>query len=110
VGAKQLSRRIAAIGASLAAIALLLGASQAAADELSDLRGNSELLRQRLDEIQRVQAGAGATDSSSQANGAARPAVSAGSFPRSFLIPGTDTSVSIGGSAGETVRYGIAAR
>jgi hypothetical protein len=35
------------------------------------------------------------------------PPVGAGSFPRSFLIPGTDTSISIGGYSGSGFRVGL---
>ena len=77
--------------ATPAAIALVLstplaiGAHSAYADELADLRANQELLQQRLDQLaQAAPAGPGA-------------ALGVGSFPRSFLIPGTDTSLRIGG-------------
>ncbi len=64
---------------------LAIGAHSAYADELADLRANQELLQQRLDQLaQAAPAGPGA-------------ALGVGSFPRSFLIPGTDTSLRIGG-------------
>src|SRR6266851_6386054 len=64
---------------------LAIGAHAAYADELADLRANQELLQQRLDQLaQAAPAGPGA-------------ALGVGSFPRSFLIPGTDTSLRIGG-------------
>ncbi|HJU14926.1 MAG TPA: porin, partial [Stellaceae bacterium] len=86
-------RKIGALG-GLAAIALLAGLPQAQADELADLRANQQLLQQRLDQL---------------AQAAAAPPPSAdvlkGSFPRSILIPGTDTSLSIGGFIDETLDY-----
>src|SRR6266568_9013308 len=64
---------------------LAIGAHSAYADELADLRANQELLQQRLNQLaQAAPAGPGA-------------ALGVGSFPRSFLIPGTDTSLRIGG-------------
>src|SRR5579864_2162547 len=79
---------VAAIGALTAAVALAT-AIPVKADELSDLRANQEVLQRRLDQLAQV--------------GTAKPqlppgsATIAGSFPRSFLIPGTDTSIQIGG-------------
>ncbi len=58
----------------------------ASADELADLRTNQELLQQRLDQLAQA-----------PAPGAPGAPTMAGSFPRSFLIPGTDTSLRIGG-------------
>ena len=87
------NRAVAALGALTASMALVAGAgasaSTARADELSDLRANQELLQRRLDQLAQV--------------GTAKPSLPpgtaslAGSFPRSFLIPGTDTSIQIGG-------------
>jgi len=61
-------------------------------DELTQLRANQELLQQRLDQLEQI-----------AQVGPERPHLPpgttslAGSFPRSFLIPGTDTSISISG-------------
>jgi hypothetical protein len=86
---------VAALGGLTAAIALLAGAPSAKADELADLRANQELLQQRLDQLS--QAG--------PATGSAG-AIGVGSFPRSFLIPGTETSLRVGGQAvGSVVWY-----
>src|SRR5713226_2498994 len=64
---------------------LAIGVHSVNADELADLRANQELLQQRLDQLaQAAPAGPGA-------------ALGVGSFPRSFLIPGTDTSIRVGG-------------
>src|SRR5579863_3547812 len=86
---KRTIATMAALGGMIAAIALATGMASAAADELSDLRANQEVLQRRLDQLAQV--------------GTAKPqlppgsATIAGSFPRSFLIPGTDTSIQIGG-------------
>ena len=90
------------IGSFGAAIVLLTGLPSAHADELADLRANQELLQRRIDQLaQGAPGGPGAPPPS----GPGSP-VLAGSFPRSFLIPGTDTSLRIGGQAYATVlRY-----
>jgi len=95
-----------------AAIACVLSAPlaldpyAARADELSDLRANQELLQQRLDQLAqapRIQAPGGVYG----AGGAGPTTVQmmGGSFPRSFLIPGTDTSIRVGGEARMNVLY-----
>jgi hypothetical protein len=75
-----------ALGGAVAAVALLTGLHPAGADELADLEANQKLLQQQIDQL---------------ALGAAPVAAGspslAGSFARSFLIPGTDTSLLIGG-------------
>ena len=86
-----------AVACALAA-PLAIGPSAARADELSDLRANQDLLQQRLDQLSQLQPGATAPS----APGAA---VGAGSFPRSFLIPGTDTSLRIGGFGNARVTW-----
>jgi hypothetical protein len=58
------------------------------ADELSDLRADQQLLQRRVDEL--AQAGP------STGPGPGGP-VMAGSFPRSFTVPGTEVSLRIGG-------------
>jgi hypothetical protein len=83
--------RNAAITAAIACILsapLAIGPYAARADDGTDLQTNPELLR-RLDQLAQV--------------GTAKPqlpagsASFAGSFPRSFLIPGTETSLQVGG-------------
>src|ERR1700738_4843866 len=87
----------AAIGGLTATIALLTGLPTANADELADLRANQELLQRRIDQLAQG-APPGATGGSAPvpAFGAApipgQPIIG-GSFPRSFLVPGTDTSI-----------------
>jgi hypothetical protein len=77
------------IGWSLPVFVLATGLSTTArADELADLRANQELLQRRVDQL--AQAGP------SVGPGPGGP-VMAGSFPRSFVIPGTEVSLRIGG-------------
>src|SRR5579872_1772831 len=94
---------IAALSGSAAALAMLTGMSGARAD---DMQINQQLLNTRIDQLAAVglQPGAGAVFSVDQnpANGAA---VTAGSFPRSILIPGTDTSIKIYGQITEILDY-----
>jgi DcaP outer membrane protein/Porin subfamily len=101
----------AAIGGIAATLSLLLGPSTARADELADLRANQELLQQRIDQLSQAPVGAvpfpgqyvpGYGPPSGPA-GPNQPVVS-GSFPRSFLIPGTDTSLRIGGFANVVIQ------
>ncbi|HZT87329.1 MAG TPA: DcaP family trimeric outer membrane transporter [Stellaceae bacterium] len=94
-----------------AAVALLTGMSAARADELADLRANQQLLQQRVDQLAQATAPSAVPQvpGGLYGGGPANPAASApslgGSFPRSFLIPGTDTSIRIGGQITEVVDY-----
>jgi len=72
----------AALGGLAAAFVLLMGLPGARADELADLRANQELLQRRVEQL---------------ALGAPEPVRPgspslAGSYPRSFLIPGNAAS------------------
>src|SRR6266446_7685148 len=78
-----------AIGWSLPVFALATGLSVARADELADLRANQELLQKRVDQLAQV-------PPPPPGGGPGGP-VLAGSFPRSFVIPGTEVSLRIGG-------------
>jgi Porin subfamily len=92
---------VGAIGGLGAAIVLLTALPSARGDELADLRANQELLQKRIDQLAQAPQGV----PSGQAPAASGPGlpVVGGSFPRSFLIPGTDTSLRIGGQAYGTV-------
>jgi len=81
-----------AIGLSLPVFALAVGMTTARADELSDLRANQELLQRRIDQLAQV------PPPPPPGAGPGGP-VMAGSFPRSFVIPGTEVSLRIGGQA-----------
>jgi DcaP outer membrane protein len=87
---KRTIATLAALGGFTAALTLMSGLPGARADELSELRANNQLLQQRLDQL-----AAAATAAPVQPGTASL----AGSFPRSFLIPGTDTSIAISGFA-----------
>jgi hypothetical protein len=98
---------IAAIGGVTATVGLLTALPPAKADELADLKANQELLQRRIEQLaQAVPRGGGAAGravyGTEPAPGAA---LVGGSFPRSFLIPGTDTSLRIGGIATWVFNY-----
>jgi DcaP outer membrane protein/Porin subfamily len=109
---KMATGAFAVIGGLSAALALLTGLPAASADELADLRANQELLQQRIDQLS--QAAPGSVPIPGQyvpgygpptgPSGPNQPVVS-GSFPRSFLVPGTDTSLRIGGFANGSVLH-----
>src|SRR6185437_6082747 len=88
-----------------AVVALLSGAPSAQADELTDLRANNQLLQQRLDQLAQAPVVPGNPYGVGAANPAATTGATGGSFPRSFLIPGTDTSIRIGGEIREVLDY-----
>ena len=94
---------IALLGGSTAALAMLTGLAGARAD---DLKVNQQLLSERLDQLAAVglQPGAGAYLGTDQGPAAGAP-VSGGSFPRSILIPGTETSLKIYGQISEVMDY-----
>jgi hypothetical protein len=100
---KWTSATVAALGGMTAAIALFSGLSTARADELGDLRANQDLLQRRIDQL------AQATPTGGVAAPIGGPGVgvpmAGGSFPRSFLIPGTDTSIRVGGEVTEVLDY-----
>jgi len=87
------------IGWTLPAFVLATGLSSARADELSDLRANQELLQRRVDQL--AQAGPAAFP----APGGPGGPVLAGSFPRSFVIPGTEVSLRVGGQGVGSVTW-----
>ena len=89
---------VAAIGGSAVGLVLLTGLPAAKADDLADLRVNLELLQRRIDQLAQASPGPYVPSTPATAAGPGQP-VLAGSFPRSFLIRGTDTSLRIGGIA-----------
>src|SRR5882672_4550331 len=96
---------VAATGGITAAIAMLTGLPSARADEVSDLRANQELLQRRIDQLaQSSNIGTGSYISVNPNPAAGQPA-GAGSFPRSFLIPGTETSLRLGGQLSTSAIY-----
>ena len=95
---KRRSGFVPVIGWPLPVFVLATGLSTtASADELADLRANQELLQRRVDQL--AQAGP------SVGPGPGGPVMS-GSFPRSFVIPGTEVSLRVGGQGvGSVVWY-----
>ena len=85
---KRTIATMAALGGFTAAIALLSGLPAAKADELADLRANQDLLQQRIDQLAQIPGPGGAYPGGPPAPTAGAGTVG-GSFPRSFLIPGT---------------------
>jgi hypothetical protein len=92
-----------AIGWTLPILMLSTGLSVARADELADLRANQELLQRRIDQLAQVPPPA-------PPRGGPGGPVLAGSFPRSFLIPGTEVSLRIGGQGVGTVLWYLKGR
>jgi len=99
---------IAALGGVTAVVALLTGLPSASADELSDAQAKNQLLQQRLDQLAQLPA-VGSPVGGLYPGGPPSPVAGAGivggSFPRSFLIPGTDTSLRVGGEIRENLLY-----
>src|SRR6266478_1079410 len=102
--------RAAALGGLTATIALLTGLPAASADELADLRANQELLQRRIEQLAQrdvsVPRGGGIPGAYGTEPISGQPIIG-GSFPRSFLIPGTDTSIRVGGFVDETLDYWV---
>jgi hypothetical protein len=96
-------RKIARVAAGVGFL-MLVHVGAARADELSDLRAQMATLRQKMDQLAQFAPGTtgGAVYGTKAAPGAG---LVGGSFPRSFLIPGTDTSIRIGGFADEALFY-----
>ena len=89
-------RQAVTAGAAAILIAGLTGPA-ARADELSDMRATNLLLQQKLDQARALN---GDAPASSAPNG---PNSLQGSFPGSFRIPGSETSVRVGGNVTATV-------
>jgi hypothetical protein len=111
---------LAAFAGLVAMTTVLAGSPAARADELADLRANQQLLQQRIDQLAQAQgqplapepgppppltggAGGGYGIGITGAKAAPNAPVAGGSFPRSFLIPGTDTSLRVGGFVDITI-------
>jgi hypothetical protein len=106
---------VAAIGGLTVAIMLLLAglaaATPSSADELSDIRANQQLLKQQLDQLSQPPSPGSAAETPGGGSGERtppdQPPLIGGSFPRSFLIPDTNTSVTVGGSVQQNFGYGM---
>src|SRR5215472_7710764 len=90
----------ATVGCATAALATVAAASGARAD---DLQLNQQLLNSRVDQLAAV--GLAPDQFGVNQYPAAGAPVTAGSFPRSILIPGTDTSIKIYGQIAEILDY-----
>jgi hypothetical protein len=88
--------------ASAFAATAAVASPSASADGLDNLRNDQASIRSRIDQLARPQSQPQAGEQPGQPAGAA---ATPGSFPRSFLIPGTDTSIRIGGSVDGTASY-----
>ncbi len=95
---------VAAIGGLTATVALLTCLPAAKADELADLRANQELLQRRIDQLAQTPTTPRVLLAPTK-GGPTEVQMMGGSFPRSFLIPGTDTSIRVGGFADLTIDY-----
>jgi hypothetical protein len=102
---KRNNGRVAAIGGLTAVATLLTGLPAATADELADLKANQELLQRRIEQLAQGQRPPTAGESVYGTAPVPGAAMLGGSFPRSFLIPGTDTSIRVGGFADLTIDY-----
>jgi len=96
----------AALGGLTAAVALIAAQPAAKADEISDLRANQELLQRRIDQLAQAPS-PGNMYGVGEPPGPSSLQMTGGSFPRSFLIPGTDTSIRLGGQAVLSALYWI---
>lgn len=99
-----------AVIAGLTGVFLLLAAVVGEADELSDLRQNQQTLQKQIDQLPPTDTGAPATPAPTRPDADGAPPVlgqplPGGSFPRSFLITGTNTSIRIGGAVDATGAY-----
>jgi hypothetical protein len=97
---------ITAVTTCTVSAALAIAPFTARSDELSDLQQRNERLQQRLHQLAQAIPGAGGfyTQGAAPAPSAGAGLVG-GSFPRSFLIPGTDTSLRVGGEIRENLLY-----
>jgi len=74
-----------------AAVALLAASGPVAADEIDDLRAQINALQDKVSQLE--------ADQTAQPSVAPAAAVESGSKPKSWLLPGTNTSMAIGGYA-----------
>ena len=89
------------------ALAIFAGLAGVAA---AQLQTNQQLLDQRVEQLAGGQdAGPGINFSIDQNPAAGSPDMP-GSFPRSILLPGTDTSMKVYGEVGEVLGYGFTGR
>src|SRR5271167_2892217 len=85
---------LATLAISTAALAVLIGLSAARAEEL---QVNQQLLNERIDQLAQGLFIGPSIPGSTDPNPAAGALVTGGSYPRSILIPGTETSIKLSG-------------
>jgi hypothetical protein len=90
----------ATLTASLYAAVILACSPAASAGQASNVPADQNAVWSRIDQLAQPQPQPGG-----QPGEPAATAPVPGSFPRSFLIPGTDTSIRIGGSVDGTATY-----
>ena len=95
----------ATIGGLAAIGTLLVSIPETRADDSADLQVNTELVQRRIDQLAQAGSEQLAQVGESGSKPAAGAAVTGGSFPRSFVIPGTDTSLRVGGEVRLSVDY-----
>jgi hypothetical protein len=98
-----MTRQLAALGL-LILIAAGADSSVARADRDQDLRADEALLQARLDGLAQLPS-SGDVYGVGPDNPAAMAQVTGGSFPRSILIPGTETSLRVSGQIAEIAAY-----
>ena len=96
---------LAALAGLTATIALATALPPASADELEDLRVNQELLQRRIEQLAQGTKAYPGVPGALGAQPTPGVPLAGGSFPRSFLIPGTDTSIRVGGFVDITSNY-----
>ncbi len=88
---------------SVAAIGLMASAGSAFADDVSDLRQQINIMQEKIAKLE-------ADKSLTKRRVAAAAAVEAGDKPRSWKLPGTNTSISIGGYVKADLLWDLGAR
>jgi hypothetical protein len=103
--------RILRAGAWIGGLSLMAAATSATAGEIDDLKAQVEALRQRVDELQTSQVPTLPVPQRVAAPASEMSGVATiGSFPGSLLIPGTTTSVKLGGYAKLDAFYDVGAK
>jgi hypothetical protein len=91
-----------AIAALTAATTIFVTSPAAMGDGLNGQNTNQAAIDSRIDQLAKP-AGPQTPDEPTLDSPAPHDTTGAGSFPRSFLVPGTSTSVRVGGSIDETM-------
>lgn len=97
------SRLKTALLGSGAAVVLMAAAAPVSADELSDMRKQIQVMQEKIAKLE-------ANKTAEKRKVAAAAAVEAGDKPRSWKLPGTNTSISIGGYVKADLLWDLGAR